>query len=327
MGILFGTGFEYGTIAMFNKSGVETPAIDTTSPKTGNYAVEIRGGGSQGWMDFPTITGSTNDNEIYLAFWMHPHQALGDEYSRAYVYLSDGQTLSIRRRSDDRWDLYVGASNVAQGVIDTPDSWHHVELHVIVDDVAGLIESRIDGVSDASFSGDTKPGTSASFNGGKVRMTGNTSDWWVDDVIYRDDNWSGGIRFERLVPNGDNSVQWEPSSGGTNYVLVDEVPPSDSDYVRASGTAFKDKYDLTDWDGTNKSPVYLQFLFRAQKEVTDGSTVKILVDDGVEGAGNEFALLTSYAYYFYGREDRPSGGAWDENTIDNLLIGFESTIP
>ena len=324
---IFGTGFEYGTIVMYNKSGTETPAI-SGGPHTGDYCVQVNGGGSAGYIDMPTITGSLQGDELYLAFWADPHNnASNDQGCRAYIFLVDGQNVSLHRRSDDRWDAFRAGTLIASGVIDTVDDYHHVQIWVKIDNTVGRFVTKIDGVVDIDFTGDTQPVASNQINGGAVRFQGNISDWRVDDIVYGTGDWMSDIRFDHLRPSADNAVEWEPSTGADNYAMVDEASPSDADYVRASGTAHQDKYDLEAWTSEGKSPVLIGHWTRAKKEIADASQIILQIDDGTEGSSNPMDLATAFAYHTAFFTEPPGGGVWDAATIDSLLMGYEAVIP
>lgn len=324
---IFGTGFEYGTIVMYSKSGVEVPAIDS-NPHTGDYNLKVNGGGSAGWMDMPIITGSLQGDELYLAFWANPYlNASNDTGCRVRIYLADGQNINLQRRSSDKWDAYRATTLIASGGFDTVDTWHHVQIWAKIDDTVGRFVTKIDGVIDIDFTGDTQPAASDQIEGGRVRFEGKTADWRVDDVVYGTGDWMGDIRFDHLRPNADNSVEWEPSSGVDNYAMVDETSPSDADYVRASGTANKDKYDLEAWTSEGKSPVLIGHWARAQKEIADASQIILQIDDGSEASSNPMDLTTAFSYYTAFFTDPPSGGVWDAATIDSLIMGYEAVIP
>ena len=89
---------------------------------------------------------------------------------------------------------------------------------------------------------------------------------------------------------------------------------------------YQDKYGNTGWDGGSKTPLYVTLFAYGNKDEPDDHRLKLLIDDGTESAGSSRALSTSDNYLFEIFESPPSGGDWDEATIDALLIGMEAVI-
>ncbi len=71
----------------------------------------------------------------------------------------------------------------------------------------------------------------------------------IDDIYICDPSGSlnttflGAIKVEAIFPDGDDTSQWTPDSGTTNYTQVDETPPDDdTSYVEADTLDEKDLY-------------------------------------------------------------------------------------
>lgn len=323
--ICFGTGFELGTIGPFTTSGGSENPVISASEKTGVYAVLVRGGGSTGWIQMPNITGSATPEEHYFGLWAHPYDNWGiANRCRIYIYSDDNNTVGLRLNASKKWDAYRGNTLIASGNIEVSNAYHNVQIYVKIDGSVGRFVTKIDGVQDIDFTGDTADGSTTL---DRWIFYGTGGDWLVDDVTMVYDDWPGDVRYVKVAPTSDDSVQWEPSTGGDNYAMVDEVPPSDSDYVRASGTGFIDKYGLSDFDGDGKAPVVVIPWARAWSEVADESQVMILLDDGTVVKSAAIDLATAGAYFHFVNQSPPSGGAWSDAAIDALLSGVESIIP
>lgn len=328
----FGTGFEMGgsTIEEIADTYNGDDKIDvTTDEHTGTYALEWWGHNGLALMQWNT-SGSPTD--VYVGLWIkYTHDdAVNNIMIRAET---DGTDLSLRAdvaTGGLYYDTYVGGSKVADGTIHLPDYvvYHHVQIRFHLAD-SGHIETRVEGLDDISYSGDTK-------QGGATEITAIVLDWasgnlykaYIDDFAFGTGGWPGDIRFDALVPDGDDSVTWTGSDGNQvdNYALIDEVGPSDADYVRSTADAEQDKYDLADWDGTDKTPTTVILWARVKKDEAAAHLLKLILDDGTENVSAGHNLLTSFGYVHRLDETPPSGGAWDESTIDDLKVGVESEI-
>lgn len=322
-----GTGFEQGSILIVpsaDVNNVDRVSISTTSVKTGTYALLLHDDPAS-WMRF-AVSGSPSD--YYVSVWCYPYEVFGtDQAMRIYVYLSDGNTVGVRIDTTGYWDAFVGNTNVASGTIQTNNAWHHVQLHVIIAD-AGTIETKIDGISDISYSGDTKPGAVTDIDYVYLYGGDQFDDSVYDDLSLGTGGWPGDIRYEALLPNADTATeQWDLSAGADSYALVDEVPPDDADYIY-TGTDAKDTVvALADWDGTNKTPQFTTAWVRAWKDEAAGHQVAVIDSDGtVTNVGSFQDLLTSATYLKKLMTTAPGGGAWTDADADNLQIGVRSNI-
>jgi len=323
-----GTGFEQGSVLIVPSADISNPArvaISTTSTKTGTYSLCLHDEAAGAWMRF-AVAGSPAD--YYVSVWCNPSEVFGtDQQMRIYAYLSDTNTVGIRLDANGYWDAFVGASNVSSGTIQTNNDWHHIQLHVIISDT-GTIETVIDGISDISYSGDTKSGSVTDIDyiylfGGEAFHSSH-----YDDLALGTGGWPGDIRFDVLLPNADTATEtWDLSTGSDSYALLDEVPPSDADYIYTGTDAEDTIVALADWTGTDKTPEFATAWVRAWKDEAAGHQVAIIDSDGTNtNVGSFQNLLTSATYIKKLMTTAPDGGAWTDTDADNLQIGVRSNI-
>jgi len=324
----FGTGYEQGStevIAAVDYYG--QLAMSTSVVHTGVYSMCIQayGSGAIRYIQYHTSAGS----EIYIGVWAY---LLYTTYpARVRVYLTDGNFLEVKYESGNTWNAYVNGGLVESGSVTVNvNEWHHLQVRFKVDDSVGVIQTKIDGVSDVDYSGDTKPGSSSTLEHIWLIMGGSGTirrDVYYDDFVYGTGDWPGDIRFQVMVPDGDDTAEWIPSTGVDNYALVDEIPPSDADYVTSGSSGQKDLYTMDSWDGTLKTPQFLVQWIRAKKDSAGTRQLQMVVDsNGTEDAGDAFDLTTDYAYYNRVIEEDPdTSSAWTESAINALKAGMEST--
>lgn len=158
--------------------------------------------------------------------------------------------------SNDRFALYIGGTNVATGVSLIKDVWYLVEVHYKIDDATGIFETKINGIEDISYFGDTKPDANTEMNNveyyanGEDGYTISWDDIAINDTSGTEDNsWCGDGHIIAIKPNaaGDSS-QLTGSDGDSvdNYLLVDDIPANgDTDYVWGNMVDEQDLYNLT----------------------------------------------------------------------------------
>lgn len=332
MAINFMTGFEMGSIALPGVTSYKA-AIETTK-QTGVYGMSIQNGSGQ--YPYYVIPVSMSGADVYWGFHFYPsafytnnkyvYFELHYEDSSNYVRLewlpASGNVVRFVRNGT------VLATSAAGVIV---NAWQHIQVYVHADNAAGVAQCKIAGNLVIDFSGDTLP--SSQTYPSQVRYYGEAR-WddkaYIDNIVIRDDDWPGDVRIEKLVPTADTAdADFECSTGSDHYALIDEVPPSDTDYVYSDTDGDKDLYNITDFTGTDRTIVALCTWMRARKDTADSQQLKIMLKSGsTEDAGDAEDLTTSFAYYNRIDEvDPDTSAAWDDTGVDALQIGVEAVIP
>lgn len=120
-----------------------------------------------------------------------------------------------------------------------------------------------------------------------------------------------------LYPTSDYSVMWSPSTGATNYGCIDEVSPSDTDYVYSPVFNNVDKYGHTAFNPpAGKGIAYVTIHFRYK-----GSAIAY----GMEIGGTPYTITINYAANYVTVSNtwylNPADGhVWEESDIDDLYL-------
>ena len=326
---IWGTGFEMGSKEVVVASGITgTVAIETSTKHTGAYALRIYGATSpDGVFKIPLDEAQA---ELYVAAWLN---ASNDPDAPTWFRFITSDGLYVGLENDaSKWNAYLNGSLMVAGSVSAPGgTWHLVELYVTVSN-SGVLQTKIDGVADIDYSGDTQPGAGTTIVQVECRQEGSVGhnpNFYVDDITIATGDWIGDVRYDAaLVPTADTAVKWwEPSTGADNYALLDELPPSDVDYISSGSPGSKDLYEMADW--TLADPTYeVQFIvdwIRAKKDVAGDQQIRSVIKSGAtESSGGSVDLGTVYQYY--GRiltTDPDTAVAWDEAGIDGLQAGQE----
>lgn len=318
----FGTGFEMGFKP--TRAGVmETTGltVQTDDKHTGSYSLGSIYNNQRFWAPL-----ATDRSDVYASVWIKPNAA---DIPKIYFFYDLTVTPVYLQYNGTYWDAYVKAVKVAEGTVATTHSaWQHVQVHVVIDDSVGVIETVVDGVPDISYAGDTQPGAEETIAYVVVHQYSKTRS---DDIAVGYGGWPGDIRFDAVLLDGDDTVAWTPSTGTDNYALLDEVPPSSTDYVSTTADA-SDLYTLAAWDDTDgsgnvvKDPIAVTLWVDARKE--DGNyndLLRLNMQDGVNTVTGDYeTLLTSYEHRWLLRMAAPDGGEWTKAKIDALLVGIDA---
>jgi len=333
MTILYGTGFETGSVGMIptadmgDSTGV---TISAGTVHTGDYYLHLARQAplDPNWVRF-AIT--PNASERYASVWLHP-SGLAKSFDVEFE-LTDGTLIGFRKESgtgNTKLHAYVDGSNVATGTFDlTTGTYFLFELYVKIANSGGKIQLTIDGAAtlDLDYTGDTQPGATDQIAYLRYTVSTTVGDHVrIDDMTIRDDALPGDIRYLGQVLDSDSAVTWTPSTGGDNYALLDEVPASDSDYVETATNGNQDLYDVNDYQ-QNFALSHIAVWCRC-RTLTAGGEIKLLAVSGATTSDQlSSGLGTSIEYLNMILETDPNtGAAWTKSGYNATIFGQEAVV-
>lgn len=339
----FSTGFESGSLV--NETSYQGGRIggdDSLSgtARTGSYSYYVNTV-ANGWRGMFVDVPATD--EFWIGFGFRTNQLHSNEL-RFFNWLSAGTSLGELRvcvNGDGRLYATCAAGSFYSTEAIVGAVWYWIELHVKIDDIAGVLQVRVDGNLWIDQSGiDTKTGAFATMDQFYLaaRSNGATRHYlrW-DDVVFNDtggviDNgWPGDRHLAPKVPNASGDIsQWAlfPDGGESDWEDVDELPPDDDvSYLVDGVDAQQFLVNLADWDGAGKSPLKVHHKCTARKETADPDQVILLAKQGgVTVSSAALDLLTSYTLLVETMDTAPDGGAWTDAKVDALQVGAETEI-
>lgn len=307
-------------------TGFENGEGATAGGKTGSYYLSI---GGQWQYTFWTLNSFSPQSDFYFGTWLQANVDSSGYGVHITFGLSDGNYLRLWFNGSFCYGDINGNSIGTPLIAFGSNTWRHLQVHIQVSDI-GLFECKIDGCSNFSYSGDTKPGvgttvTSITFSQPDYRMGGNFS---LDDMVIGTNDWPGDLRVYGLQPSADTATaQWTPSTGATNFGCVDERPPSDTDYISTTLTGQRTILDLTDFDTTSKTPIALNLHSRLWKSNAANDTIKFgLISNGVETTVVQEVTTNPTSYKTFYPLDPNGNIAWSDGALDALQIVVESVV-
>ena len=326
MARIFTEGFETGDTTFWTTQWASA-SVNAGTVRSGVYSYSNDNVGS------PSIKNLPNS---YTEFYFRSGVYNGNFTASYYIFsFRNGSTNGLRLQYDyttQKLKAILDTSTVlATGVINTiQNAWHLIEIYIKVDNAVGRFVVKVDGLIDIDFTGDTL-GAASSINAISYSGVGSTK--FIDDLALNDTSgsvdksWCGDGKIVKLVPNANgSSSQWLGSDGNNtdNYQLVDEIPPSDSDYVRATGSGYIDEYGLSNVDFAGQT---IQRIWMISRGKSDASGDYFL--HGIKTSGTSY-LVTGSLGTSFGRIDIETtgtwalnpytGGAWSQEQLDNLLL-------
>jgi len=223
------------------------------------------------------------------------------------------------------------------------NSYTYVEAKVKVSDAAGTVEVRLNGSPTPEFAltaQDTCTGVTpliTHFSLGHYAPTLADSissiyssfhcDFYLCDTTGPDNNdFLGELRGDLMLPDAPGANQdFTPSTGSDHEAVIDEVPPSATDYLESSVTGDKDTHTVTPLTGIdNIVAVQINnWFFKSDAGYAAGRS--LLVSGATEDTGVTLAAPLDPIYQLDSWElDPNTSAAWTLANLNAIEIGTEN---
>jgi hypothetical protein len=232
-----------------------SPTISTTTVRSGTYAARLLGSASKPYLQrnlSANMTSGTLYTRFYYRFPTLPAVNVQIAQSVDSGGANAGWTVTL---------LTTGVLRLTNNVTATTDdgstlsvnTWYRLEVRQLLSNTVGELELRLDGVSDASITGeDTLPTNilAVTFGNGFVGGNNHSHDQFYDDMALNNDSgsfqtsWPGDGKIVYVEGAADDAVTWTALGAGTRFSEVDELPGSPDDatsYNADSGTTNEDR--------------------------------------------------------------------------------------
>ena len=283
----------------------------------------------------------TATSEIIVGAALYDYGTYGTAGDRYFISIvgetSTLQHVTFRFDSSGAIDVRRGDAAGTRLAISAPGTiqmgqWGYFEAKVTIADSGGTVVVRWNGVEIINFTGDTKNGgtlftiDSILFNG---RDNAFIDDIYVIDTqVAPNQTWLGDVRIVSLLPNGNGTYNQgigSDSNSVDNYLLVDEVAPSATDYVTiANGN--KDSYTFQDLNTAANAVIHAVGVRSFANKTSSGArSIKNFVDlGGTISSGTATPLGSSLYGITSTFLTKPGGGAWTTADVNAVQAGAEA---
>jgi len=237
--------------------------------------------------------------------------------------LSDGKFRIVRSTNAGITGASGSAATLATGSFVMPmATFVYIEFKVFLDDTVGTAELKINGVVDATFTGDT---VAQSYNtANRVILISAAAGYW-DDVYIRSSSSSsaesggylGDVSIKSYFPNADGTYTGMTCSTGTTHnTLVKETTPNTSDYVSSAVALTKDSFGFQDVSGSGAIQAVQLNAYTSKNDAGFRGADLFCKSGATENFATSVPLSTSWKYLLQGWQTDPNtGAAW---TIANF---------
>ncbi len=347
MSLIGMTGFESGDINTHSivSWGTVPPTltVEALNPRTGAYVLRVnKAAGAAGGSGRVIEYAIASTAEIYLSFGVRfvtwPTSTLvlfatldcPTTKHLSFVIGNWGGLGSIRVSRYRTYDAALGATFDSAAL----DTWYRFSGYFKIADAGGRSQWWIDGNPVADFTGDTRNAgtaeiTKVRFGGGVDGIVSTPYQTLIDDIVICTPAGSvnngvpGNVRIYGISPTAAGSYSQLTPTVGQNYDCVNEIPPSDADYVYGAVQNGKDSYTLADLVGVTGAIRGIQHMMRAQESAADGNAVaRLLRLAGNDYQGVDRTIGASWAYFTEILETNPLlADQWAIGAINALEAG------
>lgn len=223
----------------------------------------------------------------------------------------------------------------------TANGWYHYEVKFTKVTAATCdFEVRVEGITVLSGEGVAVPvpDDPAQVCASRANISINHNVFIKDLVIWNgegtyNNDFLGTVLVTSLLPVSDISLNWTPSSGSTGYTILDNIPPSNSQFLSAGFDPVPPAYvgELSDLpiDATSVKGL-ITFVRAAKSDGGDGSLQNGLISDPdgtpATALGADRPITVAQTYWRDVFETDPKTGApWIPAAVNETQIRINRT--
>ena len=235
---------------------------------------------------------------------------------------------------DITWSTVDGKVSIAGGTGTATillGLWYYFE--VVIDKAAGSVQLWVNNELDVEAALPSAVTTQTAYTVSWVSPSDATPDTkYIDDFIVIDGSTGanidhvdrvGPIQITARLPSVDYLKEWSPSSGSDHYALVDNQPPSATQYIQSNTSGAQDLFQATSGLPETTDIIAVGVVAYNHKSDIDARQLGLAV--GAKGAGQlqvvDAALTTTDKYSFAVFERGPGGVEWTDELVGDTPFG------
>lgn len=249
------------------------------------------------------------------------------------VIFRDGATWQVVLETVTGGELRILRNTTTLGTTSglgcSANTWYYIELQCKIDNTTGTYELRVNEVNELSASGvDTQETGNATLNN-VLFYCDQVADHYYDDIYILDDagainnDFLGEMQVIGLYVDGDGAVTDFTSSGGANYLDVDDGYILDTtDYVESSTPTDKDMYTFEDLAACDDIAGVMLNVDAIKTDVGDVTLNLFATFDAVDEETPKI-MTGSWRAHQMLMETDPKSAAWTTANLNATQFGFE----
>lgn len=327
MAIQLLTGFESGdALELIGGSLQGTASIQSTTKRTGNYALRCNPTTTaSGYASLFGVFGYSGGSWIYERFWFRVDTLPASGYEPIAMIVGGNFNLMIEIKSTGVL-RGVDFSATADGTtVLSTGTWYRIELSV---SIAGWAV-KINGT--AELGNGNSVGSLAEMRIGKSsNVSGQTVDFYYDDICVRDDQYPGDGQVELLLPNaaGNYAQCTNQASGTAVFGNINDVPnDGDTSYLTCTSSNQISTFGFTDPSAAISSVQALGWKVIEKAPIGSATFAPVFRQSSTDSTGS--TITTSNSSYaakaVYYLTNPVTSSAWTSGDITGVESGVKCT--
>jgi hypothetical protein len=300
----------------------------------GRY-VGIFGGGTS-WVQ-KALSGSS-----YTELFIHLHVRIQDVVAgeKGWIYFRDEQNNVVQFEVRLFYDsvnayyllrLYRGSTLVATSSFGIPPTiWTSLSIKYVCNATTGQCSILLNGISAASYSGNTQNGPSAQVHGFRFQHSGGNPETHYDNLVIATGLTSDPPLPEcriigAVVPTSNFSTSFTPNAG-TNWSNVNEIPPNDDTSYNYSNTVGAKDMFVCAPPTVSGAVLAVKVGYKARKDDAGQRYVKAVIRPGSTDHDGAQATQPYTTYFGWGevwQTNPDTSVAWTPGDLANLKFGYK----
>lgn len=256
---------------------------------------------------------------------------------RILQFRASNGSAQISLRMSATGTLYVqrGSTTIAETALPvmSTNSWHYLEMAVTISDTAGTVQVWLNDfeVPELSLSNISTKG--AAIDGISQFAMGMGADrgGYLDDCYCEVDGIErmGEGRIFTLVPNGNVTADFIPSTAIDNYQSVNQVPASATLYNSSKVVGESDSFTITGMDFDPAKIYGIQISALASKGDAAARAIRQTLKSGTTTEEGSDFVLTFQSNIFtqeYFPVDPDTLATWTRGGVESVEIGYKVSI-
>lgn len=344
---IYGTDETLMTDGIYAQTGGVTLMDNPDGVTPGKVVFQSGGNGNNRLRKVSPLSTATKGCGFRLWFDSLPSSS-GDAPSIIqFCDMNNSPQITVRAETTGALSVYRGNGSdllaTTAGPVITAGAWHHIETKVVIDDSAGSVEVRVNGIAVISLTNEDTKASSLTevsqiqFRPGYSGLS--RHDYYLNDLIIwngegsENNDFLGDIQVVTLLPTADDTFPWTPSTGTTGWDLLAKTGPNeatiDATYISADDAPpAACVFDLSDLDPDIVTVKGLMTVVRQFKN--DGGTANTqvsLVSGSDEDNGADRPITTAATYWMDVSElDPATGAAWTPTAVDAAQLKIDRTV-
>jgi len=300
---------------ILNNSGYKVTGVPKLAPARDNTQLALQIGDETAGVVSLQRTYGSSATKVCIGFAYRAGKVRGD-------------IVTVKNLGTLGWDAndgklsFAGAKGTATVLLDL---WYYFEI--VLDKTSGLVQLWVNNGKDIEVQ---MPDTAQFLVLFETTWTSDPKDKkYLDDLYFSDNTGTahvervGPLAIESRLPTSDVDKEWTPSTGTDHFPLVDNEPPTDTDYIQSNTSGATDTFLSNKGLPAGAKVVAVGLTVLNRKSDIDARQLGMVVgrkgQPQLEVVDKNLSTTMKYSYAVF--DTAPDGSAWNDEKATSIPFG------